>query len=204
MATLGTAQAGVFNETEPNNSLAAAQVISDPGSSQLVINGTRTFGDASDDFYRFMVSVPGALSITSTSSSGFADSIMGLFGPNGSLLASNDDAGPSTSMSAITFQVIAAGMYTIGFSGFNAGLLSCAGTVTSCYDSNDDFAFDTFVAGGGEGGSTGWSYTITANQTAAAIPEPDTYLLFGIGMAMVPLVRRRARRSTSCGKGAAQ
>ena len=81
LATGATAHAGVFNETEPNNTLATAQVISDPGSMQTVINGARSFNDPSDDFFRFMVSAPGALTITSSSTNAFADSVMGLFGP---------------------------------------------------------------------------------------------------------------------------
>ena len=54
-AGLAPAHAAVFAETEPNDTLATAQVISDPGSLQTVINGARTFLDPSDDFFRFMV-----------------------------------------------------------------------------------------------------------------------------------------------------
>jgi hypothetical protein len=188
-SVLATAEAGVVPEAEPNNTVAGAQLINDPGSAQTTITGARTFADPSDDFFRFMVNVPGPLVITSTGSNSFADSIMGLYGPTGTLLASNDNASGGTSMSAISFNVLSAGLFTLGFSGFNPGLLACTATVTACYDTNDDFSFDTFVAGGGAGGSTGWSYEITITQ---AVPEPETYLLFGAGLTLLGLSRKRA------------
>jgi len=184
------ARAGNFNESEPNNTFAGAQLINDPGSVQTVINGQRTFQDPSDDFFRFFVATPSTLQIRSSSPIGAADSIMGLFNAGGTLLASNDDAALGNSMSAITFNALASGFYTIGFSGYNPGLLSCTATVTSCYDTNNDFAFDTFVAGGGAGGSTGWAYAITIDQVTA-VPEPETYLLLGIGLAAIPWLRKR-------------
>jgi hypothetical protein len=194
---LAAAQAAVFSEVEPNDTLATAQLISDPGSVQTVINGARTFSDPSDDFFRFSVAPSSSLQIVATSPSASADSIMGLYNAAGTLVASNDDASPGTGLSAISFQVGAGmgGLFSLGFSGFNAGLIACGAGVTSCYDTNNDFLFDTFVAGGGAGGSTGWSYTLTINQIAAPIPEPETYLLLGVGLAMVPLLRKRARRA---------
>lgn len=193
-AALPAASAATFAEVEPNSTPATAQVISDPGSLTTIINGARSFADASDDFYRFTVAIPGLLTIVASSSNSFADSVMGLYGPTGTLLASNDDAGPGTTLSAISFNALVAGLYTIGFSGYDPGLLSCTATVTACYDTNNDFVFDTFVAAGGQGGSTGWSYSLTVTQP---IPEPETYLLFGAGLALVPWLRRRAaaRRS---------
>jgi PEP-CTERM motif len=186
-AALPAVHAGTFPEVEPNDTLAGAQIISDPGSAQTFINGERTFANPSDDFFRFTVATPTMLYISSTSANAFADSIMGLYGPTGTLLASNDNASLGTSMSAITFLAAIAGNYTLGFSGFNPGLLSCTATVTSCYDTNNDFTFDTFVAGGGAGGSTGWNYAITI-----AVPEPETYLMLGLGLALAPWLGKRA------------
>jgi hypothetical protein len=142
---LAAAQAAVFTEVEPNNTLATAQLISDPGSVQTVISGQRAFNDASDDFFRFNVAANSSLQIVSTSSSMLADSIMGLYNAAGTLVASNDDAAPGNSMSAISFQVGAGlgGLFTLGLSGFNPGLLACTVGVTSCYDTNNDFLFDT-------------------------------------------------------------
>ena len=183
--------AGTFGEAEPNNTFATAQVISDPGSFSTVINGVRSFADASDDFFRFFVAGPALLTITASSPDRFADSVMGLYGPTGSLLASNDDAGLGTTLSAISFNALTGGLFTIGFSGFDPGLLSCTATVTSCYDTDNDFIFDTFVAAGGQGGSTGWAYSLTIAQVAQPVPEPETYLLFGAGLALMPWLRRR-------------
>ncbi len=189
----GSASAAVILETEPNDTLAGAQVITslDP---TLNIQGARTFDDPSDDFFSFLVQAPGVLRITASSPDAAADSIMGLFGPGGTLLASNDD-GAGGFMSAIEWLIApgATGAYAIGFSGFNPGLLVCTGAVTECYDTDGDFVFDTFVAGGGSGGSTGWDYTITVVQFA---PEPHSLALLALALpAVLVLDRRRARRT---------
>ena len=109
---------------------------------------------------------------------------MGLFGPDGVLLASNDDADGSTAfMSAIDFVIApgVTGLFTIAFSGFNPGLIACGDGVPECYDTDGDFVFDRFVAGGGAGGSTGWDYLITVSQ----VSEPSTLLLAGIALAVL-------------------
>jgi hypothetical protein len=117
---------------------------------------------------------------------------MGLYGPGGTLVASNDDGGTGSFMSIIELLVAPSmtGLYTIGFSGFNPGLLVCAGGVTECYDTDDDFVFDRFVAGGGAGGSTGWDYTLVVSL--ASVPEPSTMLLLAASLGML-LVFGRAR-----------
>lgn len=196
------AQAGVVAEVEPNDSYAMAQLVAATGVPQTIINGARTFADPSDDFFRLFVPAFTTLRISSMSPDAFADSILGLFGPTGQLLASNDDAGTGTSMSGLTFFTgNLSGLFTIGFSGFNAGLLACGNGVTSCYDTNNDFLFDTFVAGGGAGGSTGWLYTIALDQVAA-VPEPPIAALLALGLALIA-VRRRARRTDASGPVAA-
>jgi len=189
---VGTAQANV--EIEPNNTLQGAQMLmNSPGG--FSISGGRSFADPSDDFFSFLVVGAGPLSIVSTSPDGFADSIMGLFGPMGNLVASNDDGGGNGFMSAILFNVPAnmVGRYTLGFSGYNPGLLACTGSVTQCYDTNGDFIFDTFVAGGGAGGSTGWNYAINMNGVAL-VPEPHAALLALPGLLAVMAWRQRRQR----------
>ena len=186
----GGAQA--IGEIEPNNSLAGAQVLLNPAGA-FSITGERSFADTSDDFFSFVVGGPGLLSIVSSSPDAFADSIMGLFDPMGNLVASNDDGAGSGFMSAIQFNVPAGlvGRYTLGFSGYNPGLLACTATVPQCYDTNGDFVFDTFVAGGGAGGSTGWAYTLSLDGVAL-VPEPGSaWLLLPGAWAVLAWTRRR-------------
>lgn len=184
--------AGAATEVEPNDALAAAQFIS-TGGTDFMIGGARTFADPSDDFFSFDVGGSGFLTISSSSADLFADSILGLFGPDGTLLASADD-GAAGSMSALTYFVAAgsSGRYTIGFSGYNPLLLSCSGDVTECYDISGDFVFDNFVAGGGAGGSTGWEYTIDV-AGVPLIPEPGTIALWALGTPLLVAVARRRR-----------
>lgn len=196
LATAGMAQA--ITEIEPNNSLAGAQLLANaPGA--FLITGERSFADPSDDFFSFVVSGAGLLSIVSTSFNTSADSIMGLFDPLGNLVASNDDSAGNGFMSAISYQVPAgqAGRYTLGFSGYNPGLLACTASVTACYDTNGDFVFDTFVAGGGAGGSTGWAYTLNLGGVAL-VPEPQGALLLLPGaLAVLAWSRRRRAAATA-------
>jgi hypothetical protein len=188
----GTTAATAATETEPNDTLATAQFVANTGGS-LVIVGQRSFADPSDDFFSFDVFATGVLSISSASSDGAADSILGLYNAGGTLVASNDD-GASGSMSAINFNVPngMTGRYSIGFSGYNPGLLACTDAVTSCYDTTGDFVFDTFVAGGGAGGSTGWDYQIDISGVAL-VPEPGIYLMFGLGLPLLLGLKRRSR-----------
>lgn len=191
LAAAGTAQA--IAEIEPNNTLGGAQGITNPLGA-FSITGERSFADPSDDFFSFVVAGSGALSIFATSPDAFADSIMGLFDPMGNLVASNDDGGGNGFMSAISYMVPAGqfGRYTLGFSGYNPGLLACTATVTACYDTNGDFIFDTFVAGGGAGGSTGWTYALNFDGVSL-VPEPQGALLLVSGaLAVLAWSRRRA------------
>jgi len=193
---VGTPSAIAATETEPNSTLANAQFVATTGGI-VVIEGSRSFADPSDDFFSFNVLAAGVLSISSASPDGAADSILGLYDPAGMLVASNDD-GPGGSMSALSFNVPSgmAGRYSIGFSGYNPGLLACTAVVTSCYDTNSDFVFDTFVPGGGAGGSTGWDYQINVSGIAL-VPEPGVYLMFGLGLPLLLGLQRKKRKSAT-------
>ena len=196
MVSLSASATSVL-EVEPNDTLPAAQFVANADPS-ITISGARSFSDFSDDFFSFDVGAGGLLSIVSSSANASADSIMGLYDPNGSLVASNDDAGGSA-MSAIQYTVPTGmtgmtGRYSIGFSGYNPGLLSCTATVTACYDTTGDFVFDTFVAGGGSGGSTGFDYQIDVSGVAL-VPEPGTLALFALGAPLLLGWRRLAWRS---------
>jgi hypothetical protein len=194
---LATAAGGAhaIAEVEPNNSLGGAQMLQNTAGA-FSITGERSFADPSDDFFSFVVGGPGLLSIVASSPDAFADSIMGLFDPMGNLVASNDDSAGGGLMSAIQFNVPVGlvGRYTLGFSGYNPGLLACTATVTACYDTNGDFVFDTFVAGGGAGGSTGWTYALSLDGVAL-VPEPGSAWLLLPG-AWAVLAWSRRRRST--------
>ena len=191
MACLPAAATAVA-ELEPNDTLLAAQFIAN-ADSLITISGARTFADTSDDFFAFNVLGAGLLSIVSSSVDRAADSIMGLYNPAGLLVASNDDAG-GTFMSAIQFTVPAGmtGRYTVGFSGYNPSILACTGAVTACYDTNNDFVFDTFVAGGGAGGSSGFDYQINVSGVSL-VPEPGALALFALGAPLLLGWRRLSR-----------
>jgi hypothetical protein len=180
--------AAAFNEIEPNNDWLTAQSISNL-SGGFVIDGSRPFDDGSDDFFTFTVRGPGLLRIESSSQDSMADSIMGLYGTGGTLLASADGGG-ANAMAAIEYTIGAAGTYTLGFSGYNPALELCTPQVIQCYDTNDDSFFDTFVAGGGMDGSRGWNYSISLSGVAL-VPEPHAALMFAPGLAALLLMRRR-------------
>jgi hypothetical protein len=188
------AMAASVNEVEPNDTWANAQFIPND-SAVIVVTGSRTFANPSDDFYSFNVNGSGLLSITTLSAASGADSIIGLFNPAGQLIASNDDGPGLGGMSSLQFMVTGGmtGRYTLGFSGYNPGLLSCTSQITSCYDTDGDFVFDTFVAGGGAGGSTGWDYAITISG-AALVPELPAAALLALGLPFLWLRKAAGQR----------
>lgn len=178
-------------ELEPNNNLGQAQFA---GNTEplVVIDGQRSFNDPSDDFYAVYVRRGGLLNIKATSTDAAADSILGLFDPLGNLVASNDDGIANGFMSAISYLIddLATGWYTVGLSGYNPSLLACVPGVTACYDTNGDFLFDTFVAGGGAGGSTGWDYQLTLSG-AGLVSEPGSAAVAGLALALLAATRRK-------------
>lgn len=198
-APMYCAQAADFNESGLNDSLDAAQSIAN-SSFPFTIAGSRTFADPSDDFFSFNFLTAGVVRIEATSSSSGADSILGLFDTSGRLVASNDDGGAGSSMSALSFVVTAGnvGRFTVGIAGFNPGLVACGGGVTACYDTDGDFLFDTFVPGGTvAGSSTGWDYELRISAIPA-VPEPASLLLLAPGLAVIAW-RKRAQAARATG-----
>jgi len=196
LVAASTASAASVNEAEPNDTWATSQfVVND--AALIVIDGDRTFANPSDDFFSFNVLGSGWLTISTLSAALGADSIIGLFNPAGTLVASNDDGPGLGAMSSLQFMVQPGmtGRYTLGLSGYNPGLLSCTGTVTQCYDTNGDFVFDTFVAGGGSGGSAGWHYAVTIGGVALTpVPESGSAALLLLGLPLLALRRAAQRR----------
>ncbi|MCK7495856.1 MAG: PEP-CTERM sorting domain-containing protein [Comamonadaceae bacterium] len=186
------------DELEPNDTVSTSQRLFTSGS-PITVNGERTFSDPSDDFFSFRAASDTLIEIsawlTSDDLIANAESAFGLFGPADELVASafgsTNVAGGS--LGTISFMAGAGGLYKIGFSGFNPGLISCGGAVTACYDTDDDFIPDSFVAGGGVGGSAGWNYAINVT----AVPEPSTLAMLLAGVAIVAGAARPGRRTAN-------
>jgi hypothetical protein len=91
-----------------------------------------------------------------------SDSLLGIFRPDGSLFATDDDNGPEL-LSSIAFTTDQSGLWGFAVSGF------------------PDAAFT------GNHSQT-FSYRLVIS---AEIPEPTTFALFGLGLVGLRLVRRR-------------
>lgn len=85
---LPAAGAVIYNETEPNDTWATANVISGHDGT-ILINGSRV-SDDSADYFRFPA-VPGLFTGTVCCS---GDPMLALFDPSGAMVAADDDAGP--------------------------------------------------------------------------------------------------------------
>ncbi len=163
LATLSAAANAIIVETEPNNSIATADVItpgvipySDTGDIRL------TAGDV--DYFSLGLPSSVALSVIATPLAGsftIPDTYLGLFDAQGNVLALNDDAGPGTG-SLLMYEITAPGTYYIGVTG-----------------TGDDLWQGNHTQAG--------NYQLTVS--VSPVPEPASMAALGLGA--LGLIRRR-------------
>lgn len=159
----GTVHAAViFNESEPNNTWATANVIPSHDGT-IIINGSRV-GDSSADYFRFPVLAGDTLTANVCC---YGDPMLALFDPLGNMVAANDDW--YSLMPYIAYVIPTSGLWTIAVTGY------------------PDFGF----SGGGSYAWT-YQATISMQRAASSeIPEPGTSVLMAAGLATVLALRRR-------------
>ena len=124
----GPASGTVVSETEPNNSAATAQTMAVGDDFSAAID---PFDDV--DYVKFTVAAPTDI-IATTVLGTMTDSLLTLFGPDGTTqLASNDDFG-STGASQIAFSLPAAGTYFLAVEGFDTGSYTLTLREKQCVD----------------------------------------------------------------------
>jgi hypothetical protein len=52
-----------------------------------------------------------------------------------------------------------------------------------------------FLVANGGGGATGLAADFTINGNASLVPEPASFMLFGLGLALIPALRKRSTRN---------
>lgn len=162
--------------------IGAAQLI---GGNVTSISGA-TGGNDREDLYRF--NWGGGLFQASTNgsfgSSRNFDTMLFLFGGNGSFITANDDS--AGGLGSFISATLGAGEYLLGISGFSNDALNAGG---------QEFrggAAGTLVRW--EGGGAVGSYTIGLNApTANAVPEPASLALVGLGILGLAAKRRRQK-----------
>ncbi len=116
-----SAQVVPFTESEPNNSLATADFISQAlyPTGAVAIDGAVSAGDV--DFFSFNLSAGDfvAFSVFELTPGG-SDGYLGIFGPGGVLFAADDDNGPGL-MPSYAFFVTQSGTWTFGVTGYGDG-----------------------------------------------------------------------------------
>lgn len=162
--SLPAAGAVIYNETEPNNTWATANVI--PGhDGTILINGSRV-GDGSADYFRFPA-VPGLFTGTVCCS---GDPMLALFDPSGAVVAADDDAGPGL-MPYISYNITVPGWWTVAVTGW------------------PDWQW-----GGGGSEGWNYQATLTFGSPAGGeIPEPGTWGMMAAGLALLAGNRLRRR-----------
>ena len=211
-------QASVILESEPNNSIATAQNVDGGFSLDFSANigdttGANTSttiphvtitatGDGTFDYYSFTVPSAGAIGIFDidfgNGSGGSLDTELGLYSAGGgSALAEDDDfssiAGAGGSVSSldsfIQHTFTSAGTFVIGVGEFNT-LQSVGGLTGNVPDLGDTYTLQISIEG--------------ASTAPAAVPEPSSLVLLGIGAVCLVGYRRKRRRAIAAGRGSDQ
>ena len=160
LSCAGAPAAVIYNETEPNNTWATANVIAGHDGT-LIINGSRA-SDSSADYFRFPA-VPGLFTGTVCCS---GDPMLALFDPAGTMVAANDDY--YGLLPYIAYNITTAGTWTIAVTGF------------------PDFGF----LGGGSSGWDYQATLTFGSPANSEIPEPGTWGLLAAGLVAVFAFRR--------------
>lgn len=167
----GTATAGLFSESESNNTLATANFVGSfgfPGGS-VIIDGVISEGDV--DWFSFTLTNTASLAVFAGFSTPGADGVMQIVS-GADVIAFDDDSGVDL-MPSLQIANLAAGTYSVGISGFgDAG----AGSVDS------DELFD------GLGHDEDFAYKLVFGFTV--VPAPASVAMLGFG----GLVMARRRR----------
>lgn len=157
--------ATIYNEVEPNNSWAAANLIPSHDGS-ITIYGSRS-GDSSADYFRFPAVAGDTLQATVCCT---GDPMLALFDPGGILVVGDDDSGPGL-MPYLSYPISTSGLWTIAVTGLA------------------DWGF----SGGGSYGWN-YTATITLQHAAGSeIPEPATWGLLAVKLVFMLGGRMRRR-----------
>lgn len=180
---LGTnAYAATENLAVDNSTLATAQNVDPFGSDDSIsvfgFRGTVLDGliidDGLADYYSFTVAANQVLTLSVITPDGYLftdDPVVGLFGTDGTLLATDDDGGTGYN-ALLSYSIVDAGVYYVAVSGF----------ADFDFDGVADFdPLDTI--------STDFLYNLEI--TAAPVPVPGALLLLGSALAGFAGIRRR-------------
>ncbi len=162
-ALSGSAMAGIISETESNNTLGTANDIGTfaaPGGS-IAIDGVLGANDV--DWYSFTLSEDASLTFIAAFGPSTGDGMMQIVAAGGDVIAFDDDSGVGL-MPAIQLEDLSAGIYYIGFSG---------------YEDVDATSVDTDELADGQGHSENFAYKLNVGFTI--VPAPGALALAGMG-----------------------